>query len=398
MLQWQAPCERIWNQAGTWLLSVRGYALYGATVLGLASLTTIGSVAIFSDQLLLVADPVVEVVATQEATKHVARFAPRVRLSSDLKYSHVFSLRNNGRQDLIVKQKSKSCDCLSAEVDREMIKPGEAAAVTLEVKPNNLVNKQATVTIQTDDGASHVYQLQTWTYLPVMLDSGRDLPISFGQLAPGTPMTGKHRLTVHSTAETPPPELKWFPVPGSEEITCILTERGVESFAEGRLQRREYDLEVAVAAGTAPGLVSKEISFAPAADGGEAYHFSTRVTWVVGSPISVDPPRWILKKDELQSTVPLRRKFALVDRQGRAIRVLSVECSEPSLTVQSIAGASESQPEYEVTLDPTKLTDEKAFVGTVKLQIALADADPPVSVSESFKVIAPPRGGSLGDR
>ncbi|MBS0203463.1 MAG: DUF1573 domain-containing protein [Planctomycetes bacterium] len=149
-------------------------------------------------------DPVVETVASPEGVKFVARFAPRVRLSPDLNYSHVFSLQNEGRQDLIVKQKSKSCDCLSAKIDREVIKPGEAAKVTLEVKPNSLIHKQATVTIKTDDGASHVYQIQSWTYSPVMLDSGRDLPISFGQLAPGARVSGKHRLTVYSNAEPPP--------------------------------------------------------------------------------------------------------------------------------------------------------------------------------------------------
>ncbi|MBS0203462.1 MAG: hypothetical protein JSS49_11220 [Planctomycetes bacterium] len=167
----------------------------------------------------------------------------------------------------------------------------------------------------------------------------------------------------------------------------------MEPFAEGRLQRREYDLEIAVAAGTAPGLVSAEIAFAPVTDEGAGYHFSTRVTWAVGSPISVDPPRWILKRDEVTSTDPLRQKFALVHPQGRAIRVLSVECSQPCLGVQSVTGASDSMPEYEVTLDPTGLPTQTIFVGTVKLQISLADADPPVSVTESFKVIAPPRGG-----
>jgi len=72
------------------------------------------------------ADPVVEVTRVDDTVmSHVATFAPRVGLPSDVEYNHTFQLYNDGAEAMVIAEAKKSCSCFEVDVDRESISPGE---------------------------------------------------------------------------------------------------------------------------------------------------------------------------------------------------------------------------------------------------------------------------------
>lgn len=334
------------------------------------------------------ADPVVD--STTSATgvlTTTATFAPRVGLPGTVEYAHTFELRNEAGSDLVVERTSKSCGCLSATIEREAIPPGETAAVTLKVRPNNIVNKEGTLTVWAKDGRRFVYQLRTWTYPPVMLDQASTAPISFGLLAPGSRTTTIRRLFVHSDASSVPPELRCANVDGEGPIRCTLVDRGVTPIADGRLLRRTYELTVDVSAGAVPGLRIDHFALAPVNPAHEEYAFTTDVVWNVDSPILLEPARWILRRSDISSTDPVSHTVRLSHSGGAPFRITSIETSHGWVQAAVSSPSAEGASELNITVDSAQVPAEGNHLATVKLHFLYDAESGPCATEQQFRMV-----------
>ncbi len=332
-------------------------------------------------------DPVVEVTrAKDKLISSIATFAPRVGLTGGIEYSHTFKLLNDGPSDIVIAGTSKSCGCLSGDIDRKIIHRGESAAVPLRVKTGNAINKSGSLTVSTSAGVTYLFQLKTWTYQPVMLEGDNLSPLSAGLLTPGGKGSITRNLFVYSEADKSPPTLRWEPENGAQSLACILTDLGVEPVDGVRIRRRHYRIKVDVTAQSTPGLQIQRLTFKCVEPGRSEYDFAPNVTWSVKSPISITPARWILKKGELLSN-RVTKQVSLTHASGLRFRIRKVECSHDAISVSGVSQGSAIVHDLQVTIAPNRIRSTKSLAETVKFSIEPSSGDRSASSVELLHVI-----------
>ena len=327
-------------------------------------------------------DPVLEIKRIDDNTmSYIATFNPKVGRREDIEYSHTFRLPNGGSTDIVVDEFKKSCDCLSAHIDKEVIRPGEYASISLRVKPRNLVSQKGSLLVNTNDNSRYFYRLQTRTYEPVMLEGGRD--ISLGMLAPGSEASVTRRLFLYSHGKSESvPELQWIPPDQEAQVHCNLTDLGVEPFEDGRLMRRVYAMRINVAAGEVVGLRSEKIFFST--KGREEDSFSSSVNWSVRSPISISPQRWVIRRSDDGFASTMVKSIHVKSSKGPC-RVTHVRCSSPLLSVSDVPNNRSSAHALTIAFDTSGVSPHKNFLESV--EISFDSRDQPFAVVESLKVI-----------
>lgn len=332
-------------------------------------------------------DPVVEVMnVNDDLTTVTASFAPRVAAIGEMEYSYAFQLANSGQSDVIIERTSKSCSCLSGDIDRKVIRPGESASVPLRVKTGNIIDKSGSLTVSSQGGHTWLYQLRTRTFQPVMLDGDGISPLSAGLMVPAGRASLIRQMFVYAERDKPIPVLRWLPEAGNKSLACTLTDRGVEQVDDNGVQRRRYDLRITVTAQSTPGLQFQHLVFESVAPGNPEYHFSPSITWNVRSPISMDPPRWVLSRD--RSATSMEKQVTLTHTGKVPFWIRKVECSNDALSVSgSIGGGAAVSHRLNVTLnmDRTKLT--KSRLETVKFHTEVNSAGGASYSEEVFHVI-----------
>jgi len=262
------------------------------------------------------------------------------------------------------------------------------------VRSRNLIAKRGQLTVKLKNGQKHLFRLQTTTYPPVMLDDGSPKLISLGSLAPETDMVVRRTLTVHAPSGVPLPRMMWRPASEAGNVTCRLSERKVETFGSGLLQRRIYDLDVTIASGHATGLQREAISFGSDGPPTEGDAFEAIVNWSVASQFSIHPPRWVVRSadldsDDLGSNRILQMRCSVSGVADALYRIVKVESSDAALqVVETSEGAAQQERNLLLSLDVDRVVDRRPFLAYVLIDLETDSGDSSFVSHERIPVLA----------
>jgi hypothetical protein len=264
---------------------------------------------------------------------------------------HVFTIKNEGKGELIIGQVMASCGCTAAKPDTNKLAPGQSTRIAVAIDSGVLRGHSVhTVTVFTNDPKQPNAELKLVGDVQMQVTPS-PLEVDFGKVAHGTMATR----------------------------TLVLTPFKAAGFKVGDIKNNNPDIEVARTSGAVRGngveLKLTLKSGAPVGPFVDTIEIATnRVPVKVGvygtvtGEINVDPPQ--VSFGIVQSKQSAMRIVRLTNSGNRDVKITGIDTTNTSVT----AGIEPVKPgkEYKITVELRQNTPD----GQIRGQLVVKTDDP----------------------